>query len=865
MAGALKPSAIYFFAGVGVPVGQRHELQEWAKTNHNVELDIIDAAGLAEQLSMRDVFWIAVRYLNVSPEVFPQTDAEEGYSAAKRKWLGWQTGAGNFADFVEVKRAARRALDDFQEDLPRWIQKLADFENQFSDSALWVRATYEIIALTMRLTRSLHGQEERIRKFMGREIAILLPDEIQDVQTITSYAWTARSLGASSLSEEEIRQWFELIHQTIDRGLANPVSLNQKCLWLKEAGRLRFHLEILDGRLPDPGEVYQPWLELSTEVVRALTFPVQDFHDDILRTIEIIGEDSIFDRILENLRPTIQERIGDAAVAESHFERAKQLVEHHHTVRALQELHTAKIQWSTGDTLGPSVLCCLILANCYADLGLHYASLYYALSASYVAMNSNADWLIQRTGEGVFRASESAYRQGHVWLAWELAETALILHHKVAADPWNLNHQESFKRFFHNLPLILVTVEKLSPTHYQQMLADLKRWGLHSAIEPLLREARSLFSKWDLKRFREGLNNTFSGPPFSDCGNVCTCMWAAHGLRFCARWKNSYDCNRYAGEFVALFQVALADLERMDLDIVPGTVLLDIKMTDDLQWKASQVPSNEVHHWRVTLPKTQKSGNEAVDEVVSAMLPVFYEILRGLSVMSDEDFFQHVKDDWSPRTFQHAFFARRYSEQFECFVPRVRCNQITTNATEYQIPSEEWYPKECEELQWFGGLHPRFDEPEEISRVQRRYDVCAAGLRYTLPKFRSDPRFRKMIEKFRSEGWKDWHILSGILNVVTSIRVSRRLGADRPTNEWSTEFRNELFRPEEQNAAEVSADQVSEEAIRATILANIQSTMAGNGLAPSSITPNVEGVKRYMKERWRYFDLDVPHGDLLNA
>ena len=164
MAGPLQPSVVYFFAGVGLPVGRRHELQEWATTEYGIELEIIDAVGLAEQVSNRDLFWIAVRYFNVSPEVFPQTDTQEDYDAAKKKWLGQQNATTNFADFVEVKQAARRALDAFPEDLPRWIEKLVDFEKQFDDSALRVRVTYEVIVLTMRLTRSLHGQEERVQE-----------------------------------------------------------------------------------------------------------------------------------------------------------------------------------------------------------------------------------------------------------------------------------------------------------------------------------------------------------------------------------------------------------------------------------------------------------------------------------------------------------------------------------------------------------------------------------------------------------------------------------------------------------------------------------------------------------------------------
>jgi hypothetical protein len=862
MAGALRPSVVYFFAGVSLPISQRHELQSWAKRTHDIELEIIDAVALSEQLSARDVFWIAVRYFNVSPEVYPQTDTEESYNAAKEKWFEQRSASENFADFIEVKQAAREALDDFREDLPRWIQKLIEFESRFGDSPLWVRVTYEIIALTMRLTRSLQGQEERIRRFMGRDIPSLLPDEIENALTIATYAWTALGLGAVSLTQKEIRAWLNSIRERIDRGIAQPASPNQKCLWLKEAGRIRFHLSIANGRLPKPEKVYEPWLQLSMEVADVSTFPVQGFHEDVLDTISIIGEHRVFDEILENLRPIIHERVGDAAVAESHFERAKQLVEAHQIARALQELHKAKIQWFSEKTVGQSVFCCLVLANGYADLGLHYASIYYALTASFIAANSNADWLVQRGAEGIFRAADSAYRQGHICFAWELWGPALLLHHKVAPDPKNLDKHDSFRRFFHNLSLALTTTEKLSPKHYQRMLTDLEHWGLRDVAESFVDEAKPLIADWDEARFKHALENTFTGPPFSDAGDRCVCMWSAHGLRFSASWKNDYDVHRYAGEFIALFQIALADLEGVDLDIVPGTVLLDVEISDVSNWDAEQLPSNETHHWRIQLPRAQKTGNESLDQTIPSILAIFYKILRGLSVMSVDDFERRLAE-WVPRTLGHAFFARRYCEEIDFFFPKGRYGAIGRDAAEQTISPERWKPKEPEELKWFGGVHPRFDEASELARIQKRYDVCFAGLRLTLPRLKESEEFRQMVEKFRAEGWRDWHILAGVLNVVAGIRVDRRHGARAPSPEWAKAIKDEVFTAETERSGEVTARDIKPDAVYFTMLATMQSTMIGNGLTPTSRTPNLEGEKRYMAARWRYFELDVPHPTLV--
>jgi hypothetical protein len=109
MEGTLKPPVVYFFAGAPLAIAKGHELQTWAHEQHDIELEILDAPALADQLSSPELFWIAVRYFNVSPEVFPPTEADDSYQAAKEKWFAAQLGLVNFADFVEVKRAARKS------------------------------------------------------------------------------------------------------------------------------------------------------------------------------------------------------------------------------------------------------------------------------------------------------------------------------------------------------------------------------------------------------------------------------------------------------------------------------------------------------------------------------------------------------------------------------------------------------------------------------------------------------------------------------------------------------------------------------------------------------------------------------------
>jgi hypothetical protein len=410
MAGTVRPVGIYFFATAPVTVARRHALQAWAKATHGIHLELLDGRALAEQLVAPDLFWIASRYLSVSPEVLPESQTDDEYSAARAKWFDTPPAKANYADFIECKRAARRALDDFKEDLLRWIGQLTQFETLFAGSAFWPLITYEIIALTMRLTRSFIGQEERIRHYLGREFKSMLPDEIENAMTIASYSWTARERGAAMLEVEEIRRWFSEIGSRVASGLAAPGSQNQKCLWLRESGRIRFQQAIMTGQRPDLAEDFSPWVTLADECATARLFPVQELHDDVLRYAGLLGDHPIFDEILTKLRPILGKRAGSAAIADSYFERAKQFVDRDEFLRAIHELHAARIEWFSDETIGLAAFACRVLANCYCHLGLNYAGLYYALSAAFVTANATKDSLNPRTPECLFQAVEAAYK-----------------------------------------------------------------------------------------------------------------------------------------------------------------------------------------------------------------------------------------------------------------------------------------------------------------------------------------------------------------------------------------------------------------------------------------------------------------------
>ncbi len=81
---------IHYFASADIPVAARHKLQVWARTTHQLSLEIYDGNAIAELLSERDVFWIAERFLNIPAEIFPPVTSENEpwYAKVLSKWKG---------------------------------------------------------------------------------------------------------------------------------------------------------------------------------------------------------------------------------------------------------------------------------------------------------------------------------------------------------------------------------------------------------------------------------------------------------------------------------------------------------------------------------------------------------------------------------------------------------------------------------------------------------------------------------------------------------------------------------------------------------------------------------------------------------
>jgi hypothetical protein len=78
------------------------------------------------------------------------------------------------------------------------------------------------------------------------------------------------------------------------------------------------------------------------------------------------------------------------------------------------------------------------------------------------------------------------------------------------------------------------------------------------------------------------------------------------------------------------------------------------------------------------------------------------------------------------------------------------------------------------------GPGPVFRGETPAERVPGRYGVFEKTLRITLPRLVCETSVQQAISELRAEGWKDWHLLMAISNLVINFRLAK--SGDDPTD-----------------------------------------------------------------------------------
>lgn len=157
-----------------------------------------------------------------------------------------------------------------------------------------------------------------------------------------------------------------------------------------------------------------------------------------------------------------------------------------------------------------------------------------------------------------------------------------------------------------------------------------------------------------------------------------------------------------------------------------------------------------------------------------------------------------------------------------------------------------------------------YDRAEALRAITSRYETLRAPVRLTLGRLASSETFMTMVGDLRREGWKDWHLLTAVANIVVNKRAVVR-GINMTTNIGDADmqrFRALMF-AEEQSSDPVTPDEAFTADQMWFYLANAAVATARAWGLEVRLSPFVpEAFMSLLGNRFNYWSDDAPHDSL---
>jgi len=854
--------AVHYFCTSNVPVSTRHALKDWARNRYAINLEVHDGNSISELLADREVFWIAQQCLNIPSEIYPRaTDEKIWYTTSLRMWKSGKVISVNFADFNDVRAATRYATfsAEARQDLPFWLGLLGKFIDDRSLPQLRRKVIYEIAVASLRGRGELLGQEDHIREYFSTTSELEDPTDMEDAFALMNYCIGAVHQNKVQLTNDELGSWQDKLRTRVKERLEAADRPGLKCLLLEIQGHLCLSIDPRRPKPPDLEGAVKYWTQLVDVAIDAPLFPLERFADRLTRYTGFIGTTKGFDQLTQKTDLLLSQRYGHFKTAEKCVDRAMEFYKSGKMIKALNQLHQAKVEWFAEETIHASLLSILLISRFYRELGLLYAAKYYALAAAHMAANSLRSDVKLLVPRALIAAAECDYSQG-AWCGFlELTEIglrtyALFTKHtdKAAAD--------EFERTLFHITTLMTITNRLDPELLEFVKGLIREWKLNDWLKEILPKSDKIWGRKGLPDIWTSLNQELGGPPFNDLGGVRRAKWSELGITWNITWKNDYATTFAAEQLIAVLQILLADLSGVDLCLLKTQVNIEISVEDLAKPKGESIPSNKERKWKVTLPMYSGKGDRAEFERMNIdTLTVGTLVLADISLLPRERFYEVIRNCFKNGISMKTFVSRPYEVLYRDFVPKEVFDRSARAAKTPPDPVGNFDLKEHGELAWIGGPGPGYSKEKANEYLRNRYSRLLIPIRHTLKHLLKSPEFHTTLKRLRSDGWLDWHILSSLYAIALNYRVEQNPDARGDIHAEKKMVQRLMKEPESETAIPVPVEEFKEERIRMQQKLNMLSTLRIYGLECRQTTPDFESIDHFLRHRYSYWNDDVQH------
>jgi hypothetical protein len=892
---------VYAFLSADLTVGPRHALIEEVKDEYKVELEVWDGKLIAEQLADHDTFWIAVRYLSLSEHLAPPRppdgpDLPGWYVEGRQRWQSRGAPRPLVSDFVDLKECLRYATfkPAAREDLPFWLDLMLSLTPADMPPEVRQRARYEVIANTIRGLGDLRSVDGLVVPYLDEAVGDDDPARHSDAANVLSYATAASAYGHSTLEPGVLADRRRALRRRVADLIADDPPRVRRARLLMVRGHLALTpdpesfprrpagdpapspVPWLDREAPpvmpfeaaelfdpaDVAEAAEAWGALAASLEDSPLFPVDDFSRLLRLVTPVLVDEPGWGPMVEAIDAAVARMEGGAAAGAACRDRAMALYEAGRLRLALHELHRAKDEWWSGDTIRGALLSMLMLSQIYADLYLPFAAKQYALAAAGLAYADGSDEIIDFVARGLLRASELSYMAGDWTGAIEELEIGLTALHDLN-DPEDPATGEALQHAMVTYGICLRTARDLGLPEVDALEEIGRRLDIYEDVVEVLEEAGPVATDELLKATDEQL----LGRPFSDLGAVYEITFAALGTRWIVRTENELRHVLAAQRLAAAAQILLVELADTDLCLMPTAIEVTVQLradaTEASREQPQALPSPVGRQWRIKLAPSSPEAHLDEQAPFVELLATLSHLLLDVAMVPQGDYFAAIHNAFE-RGLGHKLAAGRPYDDLAAVIPPERWNASGRIERTPPLDRDDAPWREHPELVWQDGPGPTFDEARAVQMAANRYEAIPPRIARTLARLQVDDTFLAVVRDLRTRGWLDWHLLTSAFNIVLNARLDHAGLNTREALETpgAPEAADKLARsPEGEEEPTIDLDLFDAARMETARQGAIPPLLGHWGLRFRPGVPDLGAIQEVLDRRYGYWDIDAPHED----
>lgn len=805
--GASPVELVAFFSVTSIAEAVTHELQQTAREEYGVTLDIYSGAKISTLLAEPDLVWVAQHYLQVPSSLIPppETDATPAWYKDLLESMRQHSGPAALTPATqgEVTEGIRYATFDPEanSDLPEWLGYMEPFLDSTGLGDMHFRACYEISVARFRGMGAAEASETLIRSAVDYAVSVESTSIIDDASTLVFYWGNMWMTGiahskATDISNKHRSLRDHVMHQldVTDRAqypvraaslLGTLIYVHLQPQWdrLEERGftprkvkRAPHAGKRLEPVSVDPAFVEFGLIDIDTamEYLDQLVSLIQDARAYPISSIAqlfnlfapALSSHRLYVKVRDALDIATSTVEGDAVLAERCRDRAIAFSKAGKPLEALAEMHAAKVGWFHGDSMYGAVIAARYIAQLYSNIGLTYAGKMYACSAIMFA-HGNPDRDVQaQLPSAFFELAEIAHSSG-CWVdAAALTEVALLAHSAFATRAFDeLEHNDLHSRAINEL-MALLAVRSFWPDRellFQNAHSKTSDW-----YEDLVEQASAPEASlpFDEAQYQDLARKQFHGPILGDLGHRREIAFSALGVTWSFTFENHHDAVLLTEQFVAAFQVFLADVARFDPVIIRADVQIAVSCVEA---GVSDQDSLLIDHSgeevaaRLTLSKATTDMSGLSRWLVATSM----QLLSEVHPRPESDLLSLLDIVMKEGLTNKILVGRPYVESADL----LSAEHYQRCADAMRPPSSEpVFPEVHSSLAASTSQGPAYDRSLSLEAIAKRYSA-AESWRLSFESFTRDERGRSAVVELRRGGWLDWQILMAFQNVGLNWRA----------------------------------------------------------------------------------------------